>query len=571
VIISINEVKNKIIGRFFNNHTQNIASAAIILGTATLASCFLGMIRQRLLVAAFGVGNNLDAYFAAFQIPNFAYNLLISATLSVAFIPVFCEYLSKDKIEAWRIANSILNLTIIVMGILSFVLFLGAPYFVKLVSPGFSGEKYSLTVNLTRILMLSPWLFSISSIFSSILNSFRSFLLVALAPLIYNAAIILGILFLAPFFGIYGVVAAVISGALMHILIQIPGAKKFGFNWQMVIDIKNRGVREIIRLIVPRIFAIDVSQISQLVGTIIGSTLMIGSVAIFNLVYNIEALPIGIFAVSFVVSVFPSLSGEIAQGNLQNFKRDFSYTARQILFFLIPLAILTFIFRAQIVRLIIGARNLSWGETRLAAGSLAIFAVSFIFQGLTPLFARVFFALKNTVTPLIISFISLLFNVSGTYFFLALLGKNGFFFQSISSLLKLDGIGDLRALALPFGFSIASFFNAAALFFVLRWKFGHLDMDTKKIILAFLKYLLAGLAAGAAGYAGLYFIEPFLDTHTFLGILMQLSFATVLAVAVFTLTSLLIKSEEMISLINSIGRKMGRSVTILDINRTSQL
>ncbi len=197
----INEVKNKILGRLFNDHTQNIASAAVILGAATLVSCLLGMVRQRLLVGAFGIGDNLDAYFAAFQVPNFAYNLLISATLSVAFIPVFCDYLGKDKDAAWRIASSVLNLTVIVMGILSFIFFFFASDLVKLVSPGFSGEKYSLTVNLTRILMLSPWLFSISSIFSNILNSFRSFLLVALAPLIYNAAIILGILFLAPFLG----------------------------------------------------------------------------------------------------------------------------------------------------------------------------------------------------------------------------------------------------------------------------------------------------------------------------------------------------------------------------------
>ncbi len=339
----------------------------------------------------------------------------------------------------------------------------------------------------------------------------------------------------------------------------------------MVVDLKNRGVREIVKLTMPRILAIDASQISQLVGTIIASTLMVGSVAIFNLVYNIEALPIGIFAVSFVVSAFPSLSSAIAQKNFQDFKRDFSYTARQILFFLIPLAILTFVFRAQVIRLVIGARNLSWEETRLAAGSLAIFSISFIFQGLTPLFSRAFFALKNTTIPLAISLTSVLFNVLGTYFFLALLSKNGIFFQAVSLFLKLDGVSDLRALALPFGFSVASFFNAAALFLILRWKFGYVDTDTKKIGLAFLKYLLAGLTAGIIGYASLYLVEPFLGTRTFLGIFLQLIFATVLSAAAFALASLLVKSEEMVSLINSIGRKMGRSVTVFDIGETNQL
>jgi putative peptidoglycan lipid II flippase len=567
----IQKIKNQIIAKLFDNNTQNIAGAAMILGAATLASSILGVVRQRLLIGAFGVGNSLDAYFAAFQIPNFAYNLLISATLSVAFIPVFCEYLAKDKDEAWKIASSILNLTIIVMGSLSFVFFLGAPYFVKLLSPGFVGEKYTLTVSLTRILMLSPFLFSISSIFSSVLNSFRSFLLVALAPLLYNLAIILGIIFLAPIFGIYGVVAAVIAGALMHILIQLPGAIKFGFRWQKIIDLKNKGVREIIKLVLPRILAIDTSPISQMVGTFIGSTLTVGSVAIFNLVYNIEALPVAIFAVSFVVSVFPSLSSALAAQHFDDFKRDFSYTARQIIFFLIPLTILTIVFRAQVIRLVMGTKNLNWAETRLAAGALAIFAISFIFQGLTPLFSRAFFSLKNTVTPLVISLSSIVVNVLGTYFFLKLLSADGVFTQTLGSWLKLSDVSDLKVLALPLGFSLASLFSTASLYFVLRWKFSYLDIDTKRIGAAFLKYLSASLVSGVVGYASLYFIEPYLNSRTFTGIFLQLLFATIIAGAAFTAVALMFKSEEMISLIEAMKKKFNRRTVVVGMSENTQL
>lgn len=567
----IQKIKNKIISRLFDNHVQNIASAALMLGAATLASSLLGVLRQRLLIGSFGVGDSLDAYFAAFQIPNFAYNLLISATLSVAFIPVFCEYLNKDKDEAWKIASSILNITIIAMGALSFIFFLGAPYFVKLISPGFIGAKYTLTVNLTRILMLSPLLFSISSIFSSILNSFRSFLLVALAPLLYNIAIILGIIFLAPTFGIYGVVIAVIIGALFHILIQVPGAVRLGFRWQKIIEWKNAGVREIIKLVLPRILAIDTSPISQMVGTFIGSTLTVGSVAIFNLVYNIESLPISIFAISFVVSVFPSLSSALAKQNFDDFKRDFSYTAQQILFFLLPITILTFVFRAQIIRLIMGTKNLNWAETRLAAGALAIFAISFIFQGLTPLFSRAFFALKNTKIPLIISLTAIIVNVSGTYFFLGLLSTNGAFPHAVSSLLKLDGITDLKTLALPLGFSLASLFNAGALLIILRLKFTYLDINGRKIWYAFIKYLGAGLAAGTVGYFSLYLIEPFLNDRTFVGIFFQLIFASIFAFATFTAVALLFRSEEMNSLLAALKRKTGKPVILVGTSESNQI
>lgn len=565
----LNNLKKKILGGIFNNRTESIASAAILIGAASLASRVLGMVRQRLLVGTFGVGDRLDAYFAAFQVPDFAFNLLILATLSVAFIPVFCEYLNRDKNQAWRIANSVLNLTIIVMGLLSFGLFLLAPYFVKLVSPGFLGEKYQLTVGLTRILILSPWLFAISSVFSSILNSFKSFTLVAIAPLLYNLGIIFGILFLTPIWGIYGVAIGVILGALLHILIQIPGAKKFGFFWQAVVDFKNKGVREIAKLILPRMLSFDVSQISQLIGTIIASTLLGGSVAIFSLVYNIEAVPVGIFAISFVVSVFPALSHHIARQDRQRFSKDFSYTARQIIFFLVPLMIMSYIFRAQVIRLIIGTRNLSWDETRLAAGVLAIFALSFLSQGISPLLNRSFFALKNSIIPFLASFVSIGVNIAATYLFLNLLTHDGTFVRVIVSFLKLEGISDVRVLALPIGFSLASFFNMAVLGLILRKFFGRLD--GKKIVLTFLKYSLAGLVSGMVGYAGLYFIEPFLNTHTFFGVLLQLLFATSIATAAFVLASLFLKSEEMINLIITLRRRVFKTEEYVGIGETEEL
>ncbi|OIO48396.1 MAG: murein biosynthesis integral membrane protein MurJ [Parcubacteria group bacterium CG1_02_40_82] len=565
----LNKIKQKILGGIFSNKAQTITSAAILIGAAALGSRLLGMVRQRLLVGTFGAGDKLDAYFAAFQVPDLAYNFLILATLSVAFIPVFCEYLNRDKKEAWHIANSILNLIIIVMGFLCFGLFLWAPHLVKLISPGFSGQKYELTVNLTRVLVLSPWLFSISTVFSSILNSFKSFTLVAIAPILYNLGIIFGILFLAPVWGIYGVVVGVIIGALLHIAIQIPGVKKFGFSWRPILDLKNRGVRQILKLILPRMLSLDVSQMSQLVGTIIASTLVVGSVAIFNLIYNIEAVPIGVFAISFVVSVFPSLSHHIARAEREEFRQDFSYTARQIIFFLVPLAILTFIFRAQIVRLIIGTQNLSWDETRLAAAALGIFAFAFVFQGISPLLARSFFALKNSLIPFFASIISIGVNVFSTFLFLNLLKRDGAFVSGIISFLKLEGLSDIRVLALPLGFFLASFFNTAVLFVLLRRFFGRLD--GKKIMVTFLKYLMAGLVAGVVGYAGLYFIEPFLNTHTFIGVLLQLVFATLIALCAFVLVSLFLKSEEMINLARALRRKVFKTEEYVGVGETEEL
>ncbi len=551
-------ITNRIKDRFFNEKTQTITAGAIMLGATFLVSRLLGLIRSRLLVSAFGIGGTLDAYFAAFQVPDFAYNLLISATLGVSFIPVFCEYLAKDKDEAWRIANSVLNLVMIIMGALCFVFFAFAPQFVHLVSPGFSGRTYDTTVVLTRILLLSPWLFAVSAIFSSILNAFRSFLLVSLAPLLYNIAIILGILFLAPIWGIFGVAASVIAGACLHILIQIPGAKKFGFSWRPRVDLASKGVRDILKLIVPRILALDLSQVSGLLGTIIASALAAGSVALFNLMYSLESVPVAIFAVSFVVSSFPNLSTAAARGDIKEFKNDFSYTARQILFFLIPATVLTVVFRVQIVNLLIGIRSLSQADVNLGAATLAIFALSFAFQGIAPLLARGFFAFKNTVVPLAISLLSLGVDVAATYWFLGLLRDGSRFSQWIVSAMQLGNVPDVRALALSLGFSVTCAFNMVALAVLLRKNVGR--FDGTRIAASLIKDLAAGGAGGLAGWVTLGWAGQFVNTQRFLGVAAQLGVAFLAAAAAMAAVFVALKSEEMNALLASIGKRFNAPV-----------
>ena len=162
---------------------KTITAAALLIGASSLLSRLLGVVRERLLVGTFGVGDTLDAYYAAFQIPNFLFNLLILGTLSAAFIPVFTVYLEEKRNEAWRIAASVLNITILVMGGLSVVLYAATPGLVRLVAPGFDGEKLELASDLTRLMLLSPFLFSISAVFGGILTSFRRFLVLSLAPL----------------------------------------------------------------------------------------------------------------------------------------------------------------------------------------------------------------------------------------------------------------------------------------------------------------------------------------------------------------------------------------------------
>jgi putative peptidoglycan lipid II flippase len=195
------------LSRIFHFQTKNITSAALILAGSSLISRILGLLRDRLLAGAFGASPNLDVYFASFRIPDFIYNILIAGGVVVALVPLFSEYFIKDKKEAWDFIDNTLNVFLFFLIFVSLLVGIFAPLIIKIITPGFTQEQISLAVVLTRLLFLSPIFLGLSSIFSGILQYFNRFLAYGLAPVFYNLGIIFGIIFLAPFLGILGLLA----------------------------------------------------------------------------------------------------------------------------------------------------------------------------------------------------------------------------------------------------------------------------------------------------------------------------------------------------------------------------
>jgi len=319
----------------------------------------------------------------------------------------------------------------------------------------------------------------------------------------------------------------------------------------------------------PRVFGIDVSQVSLLIGTVIGSALSTGSVAIFNLAVNIESVPIGVIAIPFALAAFPALAETVANDNNEKFLSTLSFTVRQILFFLIPISLLTIVLRAHIVRLIIGTRQLSWDDTRLAAAALGIFALSFVLQGLTPLFSRAFYAIHDTVRPVIASLISIIVNVGGTLFFTKILASNSGLEIWLVDILRLQGISDLRVLALPIGFALASLVNLVILIIWLRKIRG--PMLYGLILWRFTKMLIAGVLAAAATYGTLQLMVPLVNTRTFFGILGQLSVSSLIGLLVYIVVSLLFRSKEMWQFLRSIQSRVVALIGPIDLSGTEEM
>lgn len=521
--------------RLFNNQSKTITSAAVILGLATLASRILGLIRERLFAHFFGAGDIIDMYVAAFRIPDLVFVLLVTGALSAGFIPVFTGYVTRRREnEAWQVANDVLNVMLVSVIGLCLILFFLAPILVPLIVPGFDKAKTEITVNLSRILFLSPILLGISSLFSGILNSFKRFFVVSLAPILYNIGIIIGILFFVRPWGVYGLVLGVILGTFLHLLIQVPSVIYSGFRYQWIFNLKQKGFRRILKMMPPRTMALFIAQINLLIITIIASTLPKGSLAVFNYANNLASFPIAIFGLSFAVAAFPTLAGYISQGKKKKFIHSFAFTLRQILFFIIPASVLMLVLRAQIVRVILGTGMFDWQATKLTLRCLGFFSFSLFAQAAVLLLDRAFYALQNTKIPLLAGLISAIVNIAASLILSRFMGIAG----------------------LALAFSIASFVNALLLYLALQIKIGNLG--DFQIFVSILKIGLSSVIAGLITYGTLYLIEPFVNTRTGIGILTQGLIAGLIGIAVYFVLVSLIKCREMAAFGNLLKTQLVR-------------
>ena len=520
-----------VIKRILSSQSNSITGAAVVLGLASFISRLIGVIRDRLFAHHFGAGDVLDAYYAAFRIPDLVYNLIIVGALSAGFIPVFMKLVTKDKDESWRVTNSIINILGLILIIACGVLFIFTPQLMKLVVPGFDAEKMQMTVMLSRIMFFSPILLGISGIASSVLQSFKNFFIYSLTPIMYNLGIIIGVIFFVPIWGINGLAYGVILGALLHLLIQIPSLYSHGFRYQALFLWKNKYVREIGRLMVPRTLGMATSQINLLVITILASTLAAGSVAIFNLANNLQYFPIGLIGISFAIAAFPTLAKFVAEDKKNEMTEQLSRTIRQILFFIIPITIAFLLLRAQIVRVIYGSGEFNWSDTILTANTLAFFSLSLFAQCLIPLLARAFYALHDTWTPFFIGIVSTIVNIIAALYFKQILGVSG----------------------LALGFTIGMVVQMSLLWLLLHRQLG--TLHESKIIISLYKISLAGIIMAILIQLSKSPLSYFVDMTKFWGILTQGFIAGGIGLLAYGIICWLLKLEEMTLFAGSLKRR----------------
>lgn len=521
--------------KILHSPSASITSAALIIAAATLASKILGVLRTTILTKNFPT-EQLDIYFAAFRIPDFVFNIIVLGALSAGFIPVFTRLVHKNKTEeAFRTASNILNILLVSLLFITILAIFFTPEIIDLITPGFDHAKKWETIRLSRVMFLSPIIMLLSSITGGILQSYKRFAVYSLSPLLYNVGIIIGAEFFAPVWGLEGLAWGVVLGAFLQFIIQLPVVKSLGFKYELIINTKSEEVRRIFRIMLPRLLTIIVSQINLVVITVIASTLQNGSIAIFSITGDLQAFPLSIFAISFAIAVFPTLSHLTGQDEKDQFSRVLLSTARQILYLVIPFSILMIILRAQIVRLIFGHGYFNWIDTVSAIEVLSIFCLSLFAQALIPLFCRAFWALQDSRTPFIIDLVCAILNIFLAWHLSRNFGLNG----------------------LALAFTISSILNAFLLFVFLREQIGR--SGSQEIITVLLKISLASIVSGFLAHRALYWFEPFLNTRTTIGILIQCAIAGIIGAAFYLLFTRLFKLEEFFKLRSALRKKIFRT------------
>ena len=401
------------------NIKLSVKSAAVVLASSTLVSALLGLFRDRLLNSYYlgTYPTGIDAYTAAFTIPDFMFFILTSGALAVSFIPVFNQRLiTGNKKSAWELSSSLINLFAILTLITSILIMVFADPLIRyIVSPGLDESGMILAINMTRVIAINPFLFSIATVLTSIQQAVGRFIFYAFAPAIYNIGIIIGItwftgginIFGVQIFegGIMGVALGVILGACLQLVVALIGVFGLGIDYEFKMYWKNQGFRSILKLLPARSLDQGIDYINGIVNTNLSSRMGAGAVRSFNQASALHQMPVNLIGVAISTAFFPKLTEELGEGNQNEFYVTFRQALRTILWISLPVAAIAFFTRGYVVSFISNIGNNDANGT--IASVLGALCVAIFARSVFHIAARGFYACQDTKTPFIISIIAI--------------------------------------------------------------------------------------------------------------------------------------------------------------------
>ncbi len=396
--------------------------AAFILSNLT------GLVRQILISHAFGTSFEIDAFNAASTFPDLIFNLIAGGALSSAFVPTFTSLLAKDDRRApWLLASAVANIIVILLTLLSLLSALFAPQIVAhVLAPQFSPEKQALTASLLRVLLVAPAIFGLSGLLMGILNSHQIFLTPAVAPTMYSVGIILGVVAFAPFIGVYGLAWGAVMGAALHLGVQIPSLLRLpDRRYFTTLGLHLTAVREVARLMGPRLLGVAIVQINFVVNTIIASGLPDGSLTAIKVAWTVMYMPQVVIAQAIAIAALPTFSAQVARGEIKEMGASLAATLRGVILLSLPASLGLIALRYSIIATLFQRGAFDAHSTDLVAWALLWYAAGLVGHCVVEIIARAFYALHDTKTPVAIGTAAMSLNVVFSLTFSALFTRVG--------------------------------------------------------------------------------------------------------------------------------------------------
>jgi putative peptidoglycan lipid II flippase len=385
----------------------------IIVAGGYMLSRVLGLGREVIISSQFGTPPELDAYRATFGILDLIYLVIAGGALGTAFIPVFTSFLTENREQdAWRLASSILNLALIALVVACLLIALLAdPLVTWTIGRGFEPYRHGLTVRILRLMLIQPVLLGVAGLAKATLESFDRFTLPVVGANLYNVGIIVGAL-LAPWLGINGLVWGVIAGAALFLLVQLPGLRSVGARYTPTLGLDTLGVRQIGRLLGPRLFGQSIWQINMIAIVSFASTLGAGAIAANGYALQLMLLPHGLIALSLGTVIFPQLARAHAAGDQAEVRQIALGAVRQVLFVALPASMILGLLGVPVVRALFEHGQFTAESTALTSEALRFYAFGLAAFAASEILVRTFYAMRDTRTPVVVGVVAVALNIT---------------------------------------------------------------------------------------------------------------------------------------------------------------
>lgn len=513
---------------------KKVAEAAGFIMLCMIISRILGYVRDVVIYAQFGQNRITDAYNAAFSIPDFLYQLLVGGALSSAFIPIFSSYIATSKEDdAWEVASVTFNIIMILMAVGIGLGVVFAPQLISVLVPGFDAETTRLTIFLTRILFIQVIFMALSGISMGILNSYKHFAAPAIGSVLYNLGTIVVGYLLSPYIGITAFTVGVIVGAILNFLYQLPALLKIGMRYRWTLNWRHPGVRHLFSLILPVLLGLSITELNLFINQNLASQLNPGIVAALRSGQRLMQLPIGVFAIAIAIAVFPTLTEYAAKKELTNFKIALSEGVRNVIFITLPASSGLIALGIPLIRFIYEQGKFTPEATQATAVALLYYSLGIFAYSAIHVLSRTFYALKDTMTPVIVGSISMIINI-------------------IFSILL---IGPMEHGGLALAYSIAGIVNMLVLLGVLRRKIG--SINGRAMVISFLKSLVASILMGVVVHVFAKQMENVLDISSKLNQGIIVMAGILLGVVIYIILTLILKMDEAKTVGTILKRRLG--------------